>query len=33
MYVALAELLAAPLLTCDARIASAPGQFADVEVE
>ena len=32
VYVALAELLDAPLLTCDARIASAPGHHANVEV-
>ncbi|HXZ11892.1 MAG TPA: type II toxin-antitoxin system VapC family toxin [Candidatus Sulfotelmatobacter sp.] len=31
-YVALAELLGAPLLTCDGRIASAPGHKATVEV-
>ena len=31
-YVALAELLDAPLLTCDAKIASAPGHNANVEV-
>lgn len=31
-YVALAELLDAPLLTCDGKIASAPGHDADVEV-
>jgi predicted nucleic acid-binding protein len=31
-YVALAELLNAPLLTCDGRIASAPGHYANVEV-
>ena len=31
-YVALAELLDAPLLTCDAKIASAPGHQAHVEV-
>jgi predicted nucleic acid-binding protein len=31
-YVTLAELLTAPLLTCDARIASAPGHDAKVEV-
>jgi predicted nucleic acid-binding protein len=32
VYVALAELLAVPLLTCDARIARAPGIGAVVEV-
>lgn len=32
VYVALAELLEAPLLTCDGKIASAPGHDADVEV-
>jgi predicted nucleic acid-binding protein len=31
-YVALAELLDAPLLTCDSRIASASGHYAKVEV-
>lgn len=31
-YLALAEVLAAPLLTCDARIARAPGHAAKVEV-
>ena len=31
-YVALAELLHAPLLTCDGKIASAPGHDAKVEV-
>lgn len=31
-YVALAELLDAPLLTCDSKIASAPGHHANVEV-
>ncbi|MGH9680919.1 MAG: type II toxin-antitoxin system VapC family toxin [Candidatus Acidiferrales bacterium] len=31
-YVALAELLDAPLLTCDGKIASAPGHSAKVEV-
>lgn len=31
-YVALAELLDAPLLTCDGKIASAPGHHANVEV-
>jgi predicted nucleic acid-binding protein len=32
MYVALAELLDASLLTCDAKIASAPGHHAKIEV-
>jgi predicted nucleic acid-binding protein len=32
VYVALAELLEAPLLTCDARIASASGHDANVEL-
>lgn len=32
IYVALAELLEVPLLTCDARIARAPGIEADVEM-
>jgi predicted nucleic acid-binding protein len=32
VYVALAELLDAPLLTCDGRIASAPGHYASIEV-
>ena len=31
-YVALAELLAAPLVTCDIRLASAPGHTATIEV-
>ena len=31
-YVALAELLGAPLLTCDGKIASAPGHYANVEL-
>jgi predicted nucleic acid-binding protein len=31
-YVALAELLDVPLLTCDGKIASAPGHYAIVEV-
>ncbi len=31
-YVALAELLDAPLLTCDGKIASATGHYAKVEV-
>jgi predicted nucleic acid-binding protein len=32
VYVALAEVLDAPLLTCDAKIASAPGHHASVEL-
>lgn len=32
LYVALAEVLNAPLLTCDGKIASAPGHHATVEV-
>jgi len=32
VYVALAELLDAPLLTCDGRIAAAAGHYANVEV-
>ncbi len=32
VYVALAEALDAPLLTCDAKIAAAPGHHATVEV-
>lgn len=32
IYVALADLLDAPLLTCDRKIASAPGHHAVVEV-
>lgn len=32
VYVALAELLDAPLLTCDGRIASSPGHHAKVDV-
>jgi len=32
VYVALAELLDAPLLTCDGKISSAPGHHATVEV-
>jgi predicted nucleic acid-binding protein len=32
VYVALAELLEVPLLTCDVRIARAPGVEAEVEV-
>jgi predicted nucleic acid-binding protein len=31
-YVALAELLGAPLLTCDGKIVSAPGHYANVEL-
>ena len=31
-YVALAETLGATLLTCDAKIAAAPGHYATVEV-
>jgi len=31
-YVALAELLSAPLLTCDRKVASAPGHHANVQV-
>lgn len=31
-YVALAELLVAPLITCDTRLASAPGHTAIIEV-
>lgn len=31
VYVALAEMLDAPLLTCDGRIASAPGHHATIE--
>jgi len=31
-YIALAEALPAPLVTCDARLASAPGHSARVEV-
>jgi predicted nucleic acid-binding protein len=31
-YLALAEALAAPLVTCDGRLASAPGHAAEVEV-
>jgi predicted nucleic acid-binding protein len=30
-YVALAEVLDAPLLTCDSKIASAPGHYAHVQ--
>ena len=32
VYVALAEILDAPLLTCDTRIASAPGHHATIEI-
>lgn len=32
VYVALAEVLKAPLLTCDGRIASAPGHHAMIEL-
>lgn len=32
VYVALAEALDAPLLTCDARMASAPGHRARIEL-
>ncbi|HEX5927569.1 MAG TPA: type II toxin-antitoxin system VapC family toxin [Baekduia sp.] len=31
-FVALAEALGAPLLTCDARLAAAPGHYAQVEL-
>ncbi len=31
-YVALAEALAVPLITCDARLASAPGHSAEIEL-
>jgi predicted nucleic acid-binding protein len=31
-YVALAEHLASPLLTCDARLAAAPGHRAEIEL-
>jgi predicted nucleic acid-binding protein len=31
-FVALAEVLAAPLITCDARLASAPGHNAQIEL-
>jgi len=31
-YVALAEALEVPLITCDSRLAAAPGHHADVEV-
>jgi predicted nucleic acid-binding protein len=32
IYIALAEVLAAPLLTCDAKIAAAPGHNATVQL-
>jgi predicted nucleic acid-binding protein len=32
VYVVLAEVLDAPLLTCDSRIASAPGHHASIEL-
>jgi predicted nucleic acid-binding protein len=32
VYVALAELLGAPLVTCDRRLAGVPGHAATVEV-
>lgn len=32
VYVALAELLPAPLVTCDARLATAPGHDAQIEL-
>jgi predicted nucleic acid-binding protein len=32
VYVALAELLQAPLVTCDARLAQSPGHSAEVEL-
>ena len=32
VYVALAELLAAPLVTCDARLAQVPGHEAEIEL-
>ena len=32
VYVALAESLAVPLLTCDARLAAAPGHSAEIEL-
>jgi len=32
VYIALAEVLTAPLLTCDAKIAAAPGHYAVVEL-
>lgn len=31
-YVALAELLEAPLVTCDARLATVPGHMAQIEL-
>jgi predicted nucleic acid-binding protein len=31
-FIALAEVLAAPLITCDARLASAPGHTAQIEL-
>ena len=31
-YVALAEVLAAPLITCDARVARSPGHAAEIEL-
>jgi predicted nucleic acid-binding protein len=31
-FIALAEALAAPLITCDARLASAPGHSAQIEL-
>ena len=31
-YIALAESLAVPLLTCDARLAAAPGHSAEIEL-
>lgn len=32
IYVALAEALSVPLVTCDARLASAPGHSAEIEL-
>jgi len=32
VYLALAEALEAPLVTCDGRLAAVPGHGADVEV-
>lgn len=32
VYIALAELLQAPLVTCDARLAQAPGHDAEIEL-
>lgn len=32
VYVALAEFLQAPLVTCDAHLAQAPGHFAEIEL-